>query len=160
MRINQLHIKNFKGFEDRIFEFPEQVTVLIGDNATGKSSILDALAIAAGTYLLGVEGIPAIQIRSIQKEEIRSIYYEDGNEEKQGVVEIEATGELKGEKITWKRTLESEKGRTTTKYAQKFIKKVKELHHLSMTDAPIDANPIIAYYGTGRLWAEHNKKQV
>lgn len=158
MRINQLHIKNFKGFEDRIFEFSEQVTVLIGDNATGKSSVLDALAIAAGTYLLGVEGISPIQIRSIQKEEIRSIYYENGNEEKQGIVEIEATGELKGEKITWKRTLETEKGRTTTKYAQKFIKKVRQLHNSSLLDSINDINPIIAYYGTGRLWVAHNKK--
>ncbi|MEY4905685.1 MAG: hypothetical protein RLZZ292_3500 [Bacteroidota bacterium] len=157
MRINQLHIKNFKGFEDKFFEFPEQVTVLIGDNATGKSSILDALAVAAGTYLLGIESFPAVQIRSIKKEEIRSIYYEDGNEEKQGIVEIEATGILDGEKITWKRTLESEKGKTTTKSAQKLIKKVKALE-VKHNEGKFN-RPIIAYYGTGRLWAEHNQKQ-
>jgi predicted ATP-dependent endonuclease of OLD family len=57
MRIDKIHIQNFKGFEDQIFEFKEQVTVFIGDNAKGKTSVLDALAIAAGSFFLGIEDI-------------------------------------------------------------------------------------------------------
>ena len=59
MRIDTIHIKNFKGFEDKTFEFKGQFTVFIGDNAKGKTSALDALAVAIGSFFLGIEGIQA-----------------------------------------------------------------------------------------------------
>ena len=36
MRIDNLHIENFRCFEDRTFFFDERFTLLIGANATGK----------------------------------------------------------------------------------------------------------------------------
>ena len=55
MRINRLRLHNFKKFDEAVFQFHPEFTVLIGDNATGKTSILDALAILLGTYLLRSE---------------------------------------------------------------------------------------------------------
>src|SRR4051794_5893226 len=51
MRIQQLAIKNFKGFAEKIFDFPEQFSVLIGCNGAGKTAVLDALAIALQEFL-------------------------------------------------------------------------------------------------------------
>lgn len=43
MKIKSLRMQNFRGFEDETIEFNDRVTVLIGDNGAGKSSVLDCL---------------------------------------------------------------------------------------------------------------------
>ena len=57
MRIDRLELRNFKKFAEATFDFPRLLHappdagsfhVLIGENGTGKTSILDALAIALG----------------------------------------------------------------------------------------------------------------
>ena len=52
MRIHTIEIKNFKGFEQEFFTFSPQMTVLVGDNGSGKTSVLDALSFALGTFFL------------------------------------------------------------------------------------------------------------
>ena len=52
MIVRKIHIENFKGLKELDLEFSEQVTVLIGDNGTGKSSVLDAISIGLGTFLM------------------------------------------------------------------------------------------------------------
>lgn len=44
-RIDGMTVKNFRGFEERAFGFPKQFNLLIGDNASGKTAVLDALAV-------------------------------------------------------------------------------------------------------------------
>lgn len=46
MRVQRLTLKNFRGFADLDLTFSEQVTVLVGINGAGKTSILDAIASA------------------------------------------------------------------------------------------------------------------
>jgi recombinational DNA repair ATPase RecF len=48
MRIDRVEIGNFKKFSDYTLDLHPQFTLLVGDNGTGKTTILDALAIAAG----------------------------------------------------------------------------------------------------------------
>jgi predicted ATPase len=57
MQIARLLMKNFNGFDYRELKFHPQFNLLAGDNATGKSSVLDALAIGAGSWFLGLPGI-------------------------------------------------------------------------------------------------------
>ena len=45
MQIKSLTLKNFRGFKDTEITFSEGLTVLVGVNGAGKSSVLDALAI-------------------------------------------------------------------------------------------------------------------
>jgi predicted ATP-binding protein involved in virulence len=53
MRIDRLEITNFKKFSTYTIDLHPQFTLLVGDNGTGKTTILDALAIAAGVWLVG-----------------------------------------------------------------------------------------------------------
>ena len=51
MRINDITIKNFRGFENKSFPFNSKMNVVIGDNTTGKTTLLSAVEIALGAYL-------------------------------------------------------------------------------------------------------------
>ena len=51
MRIDRLEIENFKKYAKQGFDFHPKFTLLVGDNGSGKTTILDALAVAAGVWL-------------------------------------------------------------------------------------------------------------
>ena len=50
MRINSLKLRNYKKFiSERTFEFSDNLTVIIGNNGSGKTSILQAIVALTGT---------------------------------------------------------------------------------------------------------------
>lgn len=57
MYLEKISIKNFKAIKDMKLEFNPGVNVLIGDNGTGKSSILEAIAVALSGALKGIKGV-------------------------------------------------------------------------------------------------------
>ena len=65
MRIFELHLENFRLFARRTISFGEQspVVVLIGENGTGKSTVLDALRISFGPALSALLGRSVVAVR-------------------------------------------------------------------------------------------------
>ncbi len=53
MHISSLKVSNFKGFKHREFEFPERFTLIIGDNGSGKTSVIEALMTSMAFRLKG-----------------------------------------------------------------------------------------------------------
>ncbi len=51
MRINDIIIRNFRGFAEKHFSFDSKMNVVLGDNTTGKTTLLHAVQIALGAYL-------------------------------------------------------------------------------------------------------------
>lgn len=159
MRIDKLRIKNFKGFEEETFLLNPHFTVFIGDNAKGKTSVLDALAVAAGSFLRGID-VAKLESRSIDKNEIR-VVTKDGQPLPQLPVEIHVFGNVNGKSLDegWLRTVDkiSPKKTNTTYVKAKNIEKVAEdMLKLSRSGNNV-IFPVIAYHGTGRLWAVHEK---
>jgi predicted ATP-binding protein involved in virulence len=148
MQILELEIRNFKGFEYKKFNLNPNFTVIIGENASGKTSVLDALAIAIGSFLIEIEGADT---RSIQEQEIR-IKMVDNVPKPQKPVEITAFGVVNDIETTWKRSIEKQK--TTTKDAINIRNIAKNMLAQSRTTGQTTF-PLITYHGTGRLWAEH-----
>lgn len=66
VRIEKLTLQNFRLFEQREFSFHPQFNLIIGENGSGKSSLLRALAIALSSVLpeLGVAKENIIKIKS------------------------------------------------------------------------------------------------
>lgn len=51
MRIDTLHLVNFKCFEDNAFEFNPNFNLIIGENASGKTTLLEALKLLIHTII-------------------------------------------------------------------------------------------------------------
>lgn len=58
MRINRVKIRNFRGFETADVSFHPNMTVVIGNNTAGKTSLLGALQAGIGAYLQSFKGLP------------------------------------------------------------------------------------------------------
>jgi len=152
MRINKIQLKNFKGFDEKEFHFNPQFNVLIGDNGTGKTAILDALAVSVGSYLLG---IGQAQARSIYQEDIRRKDFGDSLEPQLPVI-VSSEGEIEERKIKWQRSKKNFEGRTTVKEARELIE-IAKFHTQQVSDGKPVILPVISYHGTGRLWKERRQ---
>lgn len=156
MRINNLRLKNFRGFDDVTLNFSSQFNVLIGDNGTGKTAVLDALAVAVSSLFLRFRDIPT---RSIQSDDVRYVSHGFGMQsfiERQYPAVVECEGSVNDHFIHWRRTLESKRGRTTEKDAKEMSLLSDELQERVASGQTTNL-PLIAYYGTGRLW-QHRQK--
>jgi len=60
MYLSDIHIENFKKIKNADFEFTRDFNLIIGDNGTGKTSILEAIAVFLGGYLAGIDGVNTI----------------------------------------------------------------------------------------------------
>ena len=68
MFLSNIHIENFKGIQKADFGFSKSVNLIIGNNGTGKTSVLEAIAVALGGFLSGIQGVNTIHF---SKDEIR-----------------------------------------------------------------------------------------
>lgn len=153
MRIDKLTLRNFRSFADQDFEFHPQFNVLIGDNGCGKTGVLEALAIAAGSWLLGIRDYDS---RSIRPSDIRLVGQVQGEEitfESQYPVEIRAEGWVGNEHIVWQRALATRSGRTSSGDAARIKKMASDADRRVRAGGAVTL-PVITYYGTGRLWLQ------
>lgn len=68
MFLSDIHIENFKGIQKADFKFTKSMNLIVGNNGTGKTSILEAVAVALGGFLAGIQGVNTIHF---SKDEIR-----------------------------------------------------------------------------------------
>lgn len=153
MRIDQLEIQNFKTFARQTIDLHPQFNLVVGVNGTGKTSLLEALSVAAGSWFLGLRGYDS---RHISHDEVRLAAHDFEGEirfEPQYPATVKATGMVTGKVLTWERSLESPAGKTLFRRASD-IKALGALADQSVRDANEIDLPLISYYGTGRLWQE------
>ena len=160
MKIKKLEIQNFRCYEKVKLELKDNYTVLIGINGSGKTTILDAISIALGGYISNFDGMG---IYGISKSDSHYKMYELGSKierEHQFPVKISAIGEIDNRKIEWTRSLNKEKGRTTNVGAKEIINYALEMEEKVKLGSKQIILPVIAYYGTGRLWMQKRDKNV
>ena len=160
MKIKKITLRNYKCFEKIEIDFHDRLTVIVGNNGSGKSSVLDGMAVSLGTMFTGFDGLNGV---SINQKDARLKAYQMGESEDiqaQYPVEITAEGMIDTKEIVWTRSLNRKGGSTTVKDAKQMLDVVKEYQN-RLRDGDSDLIlPVIAYYGTGRLWDYHREKKA
>uniref|UniRef100_Q3AQ70 ATPase n=1 Tax=Chlorobium chlorochromatii (strain CaD3) TaxID=340177 RepID=Q3AQ70_CHLCH len=151
MRIEHLIVKNFKGFVSKEFTFHPNFNLIVGMNGTGKTSMLDALAVAIGSWFLGFY-VDSLKMRQIRHDDVLLKYIQHSWEHIYPC-EVEAYGVVMDRHIKWSRELNTINGRTTYGNAL-AIKELALQATRSMLNGDDIILPLISYYGTGRLWQE------
>ena len=168
MKIQTLHLKNFRCFEDFTIEFNAGdsehggLTVLVAKNGEGKTAILDAVNIALGMFF---RKMPNSKGNVFLKRDLR--YIDDLNAmHKKGYTSLEAnfldTASLLDDKtsliVRRESFFDKSKKLTTT------LKDGKDLENfaqfcLSLRFENHTTLPLFAYYGDSRLWLDNVKSE-
>lgn len=150
MIISSLQLKNFRRFEKFSIDFHENITVIVARNGQGKTTTLDAATIALGTF---IGAFDLGKARHIERSD--ALYHRLTNSpenEQKYPVEIEAC--FNNPDISIKRELTGAKNKSTIKGAQPLTDYGKGLQAQIRNLETVNL-PVIAFYGSGRLWQSH-----
>ncbi|HQM02250.1 MAG TPA: AAA family ATPase [Ruminococcus flavefaciens] len=164
MYLKSLKLHNFRVFEDLKIDFHENLTVIIGSNGAGKTTIMEGIAIALSSMFVKVDVLSSLRIDRAQAHlksyEIGST--KDVQEQYPVLVGASATvSTLSGNKdIEWARGLNSPTGQTVYGEASQITSLGVEYQKALRDGDTQICLPIMVYYGTGRLWDYHRNKQT
>jgi uncharacterized protein (TIGR02646 family) len=157
--IKKLRIKNFKGFKDREITFSDRFNLLLGDNGSGKTAVLDALVLVCGSILIGLDGERNVhRIKDEDVYQVSNLYDDEIRMEPNYAASVEAEGLVMERPVRWSKTRFDKKGQTLnddselTYITSKFQQPVRQGEHVTL--------PVIAYYGTGRLWLQTREQDI
>ncbi len=166
LNIQNLRLRDYRCFESIDIDFHPRLTVLVASNGAGKTSILDAVAVALGPYIGAFDEAVGkhFEPSDIRMSRVRDTQSNEMEYAPRGV-RVEATGYIPGSiedsifnnhPVTkWKRGLAGpSKTKTTIKDAKQLIDYGKRMQAAVRTPGSEVVLPLIAYYGTGRLWQQ------
>ncbi|WP_445366469.1 AAA family ATPase [Methylomonas sp. BW4-1] len=167
MKINRLTLNNFRCFDIYELNLSDKFTLLIGDNGSGKTVVLDAISIITQDLLAEFSLNEISSKRTLSRNDLRYV------EQKMGQT---FTRELaQSTFITIDYTLDNkvfkwQHGRDTNNifaFNKNFISLQGEdstvnalTTRFSQRNDPLTILPIIAYYGTGRLWKKVDGSEI
>ncbi len=159
MKIKKLELENFRCFKEYKLAFSDRFTLLIGDNGSGKTAILDALALAVSEFLIGFSrvqkpfALPSISIDDVRYETLsmgQSLIKETPY-----MALLSVTGNINNVPISWSFSKKTS-GQIELTDTVASIRNIAFRYAQGITEANTFL-PVISYYGTGRLWNEAKK---
>ena len=150
MFINKIKLNNFRKYKETAFSFHQNFNLLIGNNAAGKTSVLDAIALLLNTYFQG-SGITTggSVLKKTDARYIATVKAEQTFFESQKEVWIMASAFWDGLEIEWQRDLGDRGAKAKDLIALGSRKRLA----ISTGESP--DLPLLVYYGAGRLWDIH-----
>jgi predicted ATP-binding protein involved in virulence len=155
--VENIWFKDYRAFKDEKIEFNNKLTVLIGRNGSGKTSILEGIAVGIGAFLNGIDDVT--DSKNIYKEDIR--FSIEDTEEMPVRCDFPPTivnlkTKFISQSIEWSRTKSSlEGGRTSTKDSNVITTVVRQLvDDIRSNEDEFKRNiilPIFSYHGVGRV---------
>lgn len=145
MKINQLRLFNFRSKEELQIELGSRLTLLLGENGSGKTTVLDAMAIALGAILTH---LPKVSGKSFKRSDLM---LKEGKQMPYTRVEIQTDQGLK-----WSRTDRRDKSEKTTSLIpparglqslRRFLDET--IIHPFLDDQDFQL-PVFSYYGVSR----------
>ena len=150
MRLERIALQNYRRFKEFEIDLHPSLTIIAARNGQGKTTVLEAIAAALGPF---VGAFDLGRAEHIRRTDARYGVLEGGYENEQNFpVIIAAT--LSEPAIEWQRTLQSAKGRTTTKEAAPLANWGERLQKELRTTVEVPL-PVLRYYSSKRLWVSH-----
>lgn len=158
LRIDSLKLRNFRCFTNvnAPITFHPSLTVFVAKNGGGKSAILDAIRVSFGTFTRKTSSYSQSNFKhSDASIDPSNLLNEQGS---LYPISVLVSGSVDGRDVSWIRSL-GEGGRTTTKDAHVITDYGVRLSSGINDGSGLDAVlPILAYYGTNRLWEAADAK--
>ena len=157
LRIDQLTLSNFRCFTDCTLDLNPILTVLVADNAQGKTALLNAICIALDVFVAAIGH--SKQCHGFERSDIHRTRVGEKEMVLASMVKFDAKGIVDNRAVHWNRSLSSSSplARSSTKGVKAMREAAGRLDaQLSDGDAKTPLTlPSVAFYGTGRLWDEH-----
>lgn len=178
--LHSLRIHNYRLYEDLDIQFHDKLTVIVGENGAGKTTILDAAAASLSAYLAGFDGLGLYKIWPEDARRVCTQVNKTIDSQPQYPVEIEATASIYAPKINGKKNLSDLKldevmndtpiqwkrlRNSASPHARQAIKDIAPMEKTgyfyqamirmgnSVSGSLITA-PILSYYSISRLWED------
>jgi len=151
MKLHTLTLENFRRYALAQFQFHPQFTVLIGNNGTGKTTVLDALAILLNTYFQGSKittgggNIKTTDARCLYTRKEGQVFREQKDN-----VSLQATAHFGDHRLSWQRDI-GDRGAKAKHFAQLGAQGREHIKAQQNPDLPL-----LLYYGASRLWSLHD----
>jgi predicted ATP-binding protein involved in virulence len=150
---NHSALKTFEGIEVKTVAL-RNVTVLVGDNATGKTALLEALVSSLCPFVAALTGKPQEILKASDVRVVRKDIGGIPDSQKPEPIEIVTRVEFQGISFEWLRKLSIVDSKPVDVKDNTLFKSAEGLkdavgHHQTV---PL---PVICYYGTQRLWQPH-----
>lgn len=156
--VDRLEVENLRRYKYLDIDLGQQVTLLIGENGSGKTAVLDALAVMLGLLVKELGGVP----HGFVAQDARLVPF--NLDSRKGTATLEPTfpvsghvdAVVAGEHFSWDKALGSATGRTTwggrdvRDFAANIARSAVDPE--KSKEAPT-LLPAIAYYGVERLLA-------
>ena len=162
LRVDHVHLSNFRCFSECALDLHEELTVLVAENGQGKTAILDSLGDALEVFVDAVTGTR--QFHGLKLGDVRLVQGNDGAMNPSLPAGFRATGHVGGEQIQWGRDLRtygrqsraSRKDLEPLKFAAASLRESVSAYEEDQPAGP-PVLPLVAFYGTGRLWNESDE---
>ncbi|WP_425616371.1 AAA family ATPase [Anatilimnocola sp. NA78] len=173
MRIDWLELRNFKKFREESLRFPRRADaapdagsfhVLIGENGVGKTSILDALAVALGVWLeRKPDSLLENSHRRITKDQKRLLGTKLGDrwqlQQAQETTSVRVRGDILDQRsVTWGQALPIGRSKVSNELSKAVLARIWDAYQSIGTGEKV-LLPVVCYYGAGRAWLPHNERQ-
>jgi predicted ATP-binding protein involved in virulence len=162
VRIDKLRLRNFKKFSELTLELHPQFSLLVGENGSGKTSILDALSVALGVWLTDVPDSTLANSRRpiyLSEKRLESVHTGDRTQfqEASGEVSVVAFGTIDGQQVGWEQSIGIGRKKASTRGAREARRIVEQAFQRAQNGDNV-VLPVIAYYGAGRAWLPHRDR--
>lgn len=156
LKLAHLTLNNYRCFERFEMDFHPELTVLVAINGAGKTSILDAIAVAFGPFVAAFDRGRDSTFHEEDVRTFRSKAYDTQEMEMAAEVMLEARGDVDAAMgIPWSRNKRAQKdAKTTYKEAKALTAYGERLQELIRKGDEQETLPVVTYYGTGRLWSQ------
>lgn len=150
MILEKVHVSNFKGIEECTIELDKSFNLIIGNNGSGKTSVLEAISVGLGGFIAGLEDIAT---KHFTQDEIRVVLEKQGegsfNKRYMTPISVECVANVENELVEWTRRKNSIRASRSTVEPRTICKKA-----FKMANEKEHILPIINYQSTARMWMQ------